>query len=100
MGHPYGIRTGTKRRAPVPQPTGLINRQEGLFFTSWITAAASGTSGSLKQAIENTAPYATFLKTGTAKMIARPIIALIKTDLKPIFRANIRAGIVKAINTP
>ena len=100
MGHPYGIRTGSKKRGPVPQPVGLINRQESLFYNAWLSAAASGNASSLKQAVQNVAPYAKYLKTGTTKMIARPIIALIKTDLQPVFRRTVRQYVGKALNTP
>lgn len=98
MGHPYSTRFGAP--AP-PQPVGRINIQTGLFANSWVATpiTITGNAG-LKATVYNTAPYAIDLQRGTSRTIPRPTVGLVKTDLKPIYRANVRMALRSAINTP
>lgn len=68
MGHPY-----SRRNPRPPQDPAIINRQSGLFLQSWWTAQRWTKPNNLLNVLTNTAPYAGYLRTGTRRMIARPI---------------------------
>lgn len=102
-GHPYGILPGKVRKPP---PYGRfywdglpakINKQTGLFFSSWKSVDPSHSGDSIKSAVYNTAPYADELATGTDLQMARPLpdlaaYKLSRPRIKNIIEAIIASG--------
>jgi len=85
MGHPYGkgfarvIASGSRfgtvvTRGPIPYGNpAVINKQSGSFYNSWIVQRTADIKGAPAIMVVNTAPYASFLETGTYKMVKRPL---------------------------
>lgn len=81
MGHPYAA------RAPAPPlPPYVINRQKGLFAGSWKIEEPRATPAGLISSLTNTAPYASFLRGGTGKMIARPFDEYLRRQIAAMRR--------------
>jgi hypothetical protein len=71
MGHPYAVRYGP---ASAGIPDFLVNYQSGRFWGSWQAAILRRSGTDYEISVTNTAPWATYLITGTKKMRQRPII--------------------------
>ena len=87
MGHPY------RRGGFPPQDPGIINRQTGVFLRSWRTRGPSLGGDQVSSRLFNTAPQASFLNTGTSRMIRRPIRERVVARLRPKRLARLRAAI-------
>jgi len=72
MGHPYRI------GGSPPQNPAVVNAQSGQFRGAWRVNGPHAARGGLVSEITNTVPYARFLFAGTARMIMRPILDLIR----------------------
>jgi hypothetical protein len=92
LGHPY-----RKGGAP-PQDPAIINRQSksGGFRDSWKVGDPERTAKGSVVRLVNTAPHATFLKTGTDRMIARPIDKRIRELLAPKRKAALEKHLRRA----
>lgn len=76
MDHPYATRHGGAS-VPYGDP-GVINKQSGVFRSSWTFTQVSQSNGLILFTVCNTDPIADYLEHGTRKMIARPIDNFIK----------------------
>jgi hypothetical protein len=68
MDHPFAVRHGSPRLDP-----GVINKQTGLFYRSWVADRVRLPDGSLSLVVRNRAPYAPYLEHGTSTAFARPL---------------------------
>lgn len=86
MKHPYA------RRLPRPPlPPEVINRQSGDFYRGWrLTGEAT---------LTNTSRHAIYLFTGTRRMIRRPILEKIASEVKGQRHTLYKAAIVKALRS-
>jgi hypothetical protein len=76
MGHPYAA------RRPAP-PTQQVNYHKGRFYRGWKVRPPRKSGGTLTTKLVNDwMPVAGFLLGGTTKMIARPLLKLIRQKLK------------------
>ena len=84
LGHPYRL-GGTP-----PQDPAVINVQSGEFRAAWeIVPAADGLSGS----VVNQTPQAEFLRRGTSRMIARPLVERVEEEVMPRHQARVEAAL-------
>jgi len=92
MGHPYARRFPPGSAGP---PDSVINRQTGLFASSWRTRVQR-TSGGWTISLWNDAPEAKYLL-GTTSMRARPILEAVLAKTAPALPIEARKAIRQAI---
>lgn len=102
MGGPYGIyipRLHAKPRGAPPSPLELINRQSGLFRSSWRTKLGNFSGDKIDSTIVNTAPYAGYLERGTYRMVPRHVLAKVLEELEPIRKKNMFDAVKKTLSS-
>lgn len=94
MGHPY-----SKRNPRPPANPAIMNRQTGLFRSSWqIHISSDVSSQNIKSKLVNTAPYAGYVVGGgNSRMMFRPIKKYIKDKVEPIRSRNLQYAIDEAL---
>lgn len=70
LDHPFATRHGSVQMGLDPS---VINKQTGLFKSSWRVYVVVAPDGMRVPVVRNVAPYATYLETGTRTMFARPM---------------------------
>jgi hypothetical protein len=95
LGHPYSVANPNSLGVRGPMPYGtpdIINSQSGKFQADWrlyLKAVSIKYPGLQTWAIENTAPYASFLEHGTRTMVARPIGKLLQQYVDAAYVKNV-----------
>jgi hypothetical protein len=91
LGHPYRRRGG----AP-PLPPEIINRQSGAFFDAWHGTGFVASGRSLGVGLENDSEEAAYLKTGTRKMIRRPVEKAVLGEAERAITRRFRDALIDA----
>lgn len=100
LNHPYGRGRFNRRGPRGPMPNGgnpaIINKQTGVFATSW---DANGFFNPSRMVIilRNDAPYAGAMR-GTRLMVERPILQAVFKSQHPAFMRRFRDALRQAIN--
>lgn len=76
LGHPYS----TRNPRP-PAPTGIINVATDVFRRNWKAEGGSWRGDTLESRVVNRSKVAEWLKTGTRRMIARPLPEMVLQQL-------------------
>jgi hypothetical protein len=91
LGHPYR-RGGSGLGDPA-----IINIRTGRFRRSWRATEAVREGGAFVSKIQNIAPQAALFRTGTRRMMARPIQERVEAHLAAIHARRARAAAQAAI---
>lgn len=91
LGHPY------RRGGRPPQDPAIINRQSGIFASSWLLVGPYSFEDGIHAEVVNTSPEAEFLRKGTRAMIERPFEERIREKVSATVERRRLRAIEKAL---